>query len=140
MRAKHRDDGSLEVSKINRIERNQGKDATSMKEKDESNQLPSPSPTPEPEERTTSDSGAGDATTGEETDAKAPVVIDPIRWFGILTPSSLRSAQQSFASTLLEQDVTCKAVNAARGLRDVEAEIRKLRKVIKKSEKATTAS
>lgn len=133
-------DGGLEILKINLSGRDEGKEATSMKAADEPDQLPSPSPTPEPEEKVTSDGTAGNATTTERPDEKASPMIDPIRWFGILTPSSLRSAQQSFTSTLLEQDVTAKAVGAARGLRDVEAEIRKLRKVIKKLEKAATAS
>lgn len=134
------DDGSgLEILKINNERRSGGKDETTKEEIEEAKQLPSPSPTPEPEEKAASDNTADDDTAAEESGGKRPVFIDPIRWFGILTPSSLRSAQQSFASALSDQDVTAKAINAARTMRDVETEIRKLRKAIRKWEKAANA-
>lgn len=140
VRTKASDADGLEVLKISVAKRDEDEDATTTKEANEPSQLPSPSPTPEPEDKATSNDTDGDGTTTENADEKAPMMVDPIRWFGILTPSSLRLAQRSFASTLLEPDTAVKAVNAARGLRDVEADVRKLRKVIKKSEKAATAS
>lgn len=59
---------------------------------------------------------------------------DPLKWFGILVPQSLRSAQASFASAM--DSPASDAVNASRGMRQVEIEIRKLRKDIRKAERA----
>ncbi|CAK1359251.1 hypothetical protein CB0940_05489 [Cercospora beticola] len=65
---------------------------------------------------------------------------DPIRWFGILVPPTLRQAQASFNSALLDSQSLSKALNGSRRMREVEAEIRKLRKIIKKAEKTIESS
>lgn len=98
-------------------------------------QLPSPSPTPEPHDGDASADGE-DKTSEQKSHLD---INDPIRWFGILVPQALRSAQVSFHSAVGEADGVARAVNAARNMRDVEVEIRKLRKMIKKSEKITGA-
>ncbi|KAK0946382.1 hypothetical protein LTR29_002144 [Friedmanniomyces endolithicus] len=59
---------------------------------------------------------------------------NPLKWFGILVPRELRSAQTSFCSAV-DEPITA-AANAARGMRETEAEIRKVRKAVKKAEKA----
>lgn len=105
--------------------------------KDEPKQQPSPPSTPLPSNV--------DLSTGETVDHEGTVDepkssapeerhLDPLRWFGILTPRELRSAQASFSSVMakpLEQ-----AVDATRGMREIEAEIRKLRKALRKAERA----
>lgn len=60
--------------------------------------------------------------------------IDPLRWFGILVPPELRSAQTSFTKTV--DDSIARAVNAAKRIRELEIEIRRVRKEIRKAEKA----
>ncbi|PPJ55958.1 hypothetical protein CBER1_03592 [Cercospora berteroae] len=65
---------------------------------------------------------------------------DPIRWFGILVPSTLRQAQNSFTEAVLDGQSLSNALNSSRRMREVEAEIRKLRKIIKKAEKTTESS
>jgi hypothetical protein len=115
-------------------------------------QQPSPPTTPEPELR---DGNSGQTVPNEKkepgsaTDVdgnttaadskgtrKIQLSSDPLRWFGILVPRELRLAQGSFASAVDES--VAEAVNAAKGMRDVEIELRKLRKEIKKVEKAAT--
>ena len=121
-------------------------------------QQPSPPGTPDPEarEETTEDAETEDAkiddTKTEEAEKAKPV--NPLRWYGVLVPPELRKAQSAFSAMLGnptdagEQDhATCDyeispivlAVNAARGLREVEGEIRKIRKAVKKAEKARIA-
>ena len=58
---------------------------------------------------------------------------DALRWFGVLVPAELRHCQQSFAAALDSPAVD--AVGAARGMRLVEVEIRKLRKEIRRAER-----
>jgi len=114
-------------------------------EKPQPTQQPSPPGTPEPEAR---DKPAEDQKTEEAEKAKP---VNPIRWYGVLVPPELRKAQSAFSAVLgnpvtaREQDVETRddekipltnAVNAARGLREVEVEIRKVRKAVKKAEKA----
>ncbi|KAF7192817.1 Coiled-coil domain-containing protein [Pseudocercospora fuligena] len=93
--------------------------------------LPTPEATPEPDSHPTE-------PVNSETSTATPKLItnDPIRWFGILVPPPLRQAQTSFTSAVLGDDAFAQASNAARGMRDVEVDIRKLRKTIKKAEKS----
>lgn len=60
-------------------------------------------------------------------------VRDPLHWYGILVPPSLRASQKSFISAI--HDPVIDATNAAQALRRVDMDIRKLRKDIKKAEK-----
>ncbi|KAK4609001.1 hypothetical protein CLAFUW4_14558 [Fulvia fulva] len=89
------------------------------------------------EEKSKSEPQSATSTdNNEEASAKPPVdAHDPIRQFGILLPPALRTAQNSFNSAVLNDDCIAKAVEAARGMRRVEAEIRKLRKEARKSER-----
>lgn len=57
-------------------------------------------------------------------------VKDPIRWFGILVPPALRSAQQTFIS-IVEGPIP-QLATIARDLRSQEIEIGRVRKQIKK--------
>jgi len=66
--------------------------------------------------------------------AKGKASLDPLRWFGILVPPELRRAQASFTSALQEGTADC--ANSARRMREIEVEIRKLRKEIRRAEKA----
>lgn len=60
-------------------------------------------------------------------------VRDPLHWYGILVPPSLRASQKSFSSAI--HDPVINAANSAQALRRVDMDIRKLRKDIKKAEK-----
>jgi hypothetical protein len=59
---------------------------------------------------------------------------DPIRWFGIFVPPSLRSAQAHFIKTV--EGPVPQLVTLTREMRAVEIEIGRTRKSIKKLEKA----
>lgn len=119
-------------------------------EKDESDksepvQQPSPPGTPEPESKQ-------EPNEDEKLDQKERgKLVNPLRWFGILVPPELRRAQASFSMVLDNPSSTdesldtptgwtdsplTRAINAARDLRNVEFEIRKVRKAVKKAEKA----
>lgn len=109
-------------------------------------QQPSPPATPEPSNAKSLAPTLDTEPTGEEIDkgsedellqapkSKPPLEEDPLRWFGILVPQELRLAQASFTTGLLEN--VASAVNASRAMRDAEADIRKLRKEIRRAEKA----
>jgi hypothetical protein len=60
-------------------------------------------------------------------------VRDPLHWYGILVPPSLRASQKSFNSAI--HDPVIDAANSAQALHRVDMDIRKLRKDIKKAEK-----
>ncbi|KAK4495010.1 hypothetical protein PRZ48_013337 [Zasmidium cellare] len=128
------DDGEVAISSKTDGDSSDGK-GEGKEETEEAKQLPSPSPTPEPDK----EQGREEEDVDESGDPKEATqkshITDPRRWFGILTPSSLRSAQHSFASAVLDECNVGKAVNAARAMKDIEADIRKLRKAIKKLEK-----
>ena len=108
-------------------------------------QLPSPPGTPAPKVSAKEDDQAGAQGTNAEATKKTemagksvttlPLESDPLRWFGILVPASLRSAQASFRAALLE--AVAQSVSAAKAMRSSEVEIRKLRKEIRRVEKGT---
>jgi hypothetical protein len=60
-------------------------------------------------------------------------VRDPLHWYGILVPPSLRSSQKSFNFAIHSPVID--AANSAQALHRVDMDIRKLRKDIKKAEK-----
>ena len=116
-------------------------------EKTEASQQPSPPSTPvaddedvkaanKPKEPTTLDDkkNQDSETSGV---AHQPPIRSPLTWFGILTPRELRSAQQSFSTAI--SSPTESAVNAARQMRQLEAEINRTRKAVRKAEKGGTA-
>jgi hypothetical protein len=127
-------------------EEKKSKSESEIKEEESKQQQQQPSPpgTPEPESKPKEDEEM------KSDQAEEPKPTNPLRWFGVLVPPELRRAQSAFTAALgdssasEESDETCKspvadAVNAARGMRDIEAEIRKIRKAVKKAEKASSA-
>lgn len=122
--------------------------STAEGEESQPTQQPSPPGTPEPEDREKSTEDG----MAEEVEKAKPV--NPLRWYGILVPPELRKTQSAFSAVFGspinagEQNIETRgdetspltnAVNAARGLREVEVEIRKVRKAVKKAEKARIA-
>jgi hypothetical protein len=97
-------------------------------------QLPSPPGTPEAEPH---QSDSDQDTTPSEKETRVPLPSDPLKWFGILVPQALRSSQASFCAAV--DEAVADAANAAKGTRSTEAEIRKLRKEIRRAEKETSA-
>lgn len=109
----------------------------------EDTQQPSPPVTPntedEKEYETTTKPESSQPSNNEKVPSnnektKPPLEADPLRWYGILIPRELRSAQASFSNAV--DDSASSGVNAARAMREIEAEIRKLRKEIRKAERA----
>lgn len=111
----------------------------------EKTQQPSPPATPSPEDDSkTSTNPPAEGSRGQEDDndnsrtkevpPKPRLEADPIRWYGIMVPRELRTAQGSF-SAAMNLNVAA-AVNAGRAMRETEVEIRKLRKEIRRAEKA----
>ena len=66
------------------------------------------------------------------------VLKDPIRWFGILVPPALRSAQSTFTDAVQNLIPSLAAVVAE--MRNFEIEIARLRKKIAKKQKAESAA
>lgn len=98
----------------------------------------------EPEEESKSDPGEQDPEdanedekpTKNEEDANEKPKIDPrdpIRWFGVLVPPPLRSAQSKFIGIV--QGPIPQLVTLTKKLRAMEIEIGRTRKSIKKLEK-----
>jgi hypothetical protein len=75
------------------------------------------------------DENQEDAEDAKESKTMAKP-IDPLRWFGILVPPALRSAQSSFVSVV--EGPIPQLANVARELRSQEIEIGRVRKQIKK--------
>jgi hypothetical protein len=90
---------------------------TSGKPKDDEDPKPEPTP-PQGSEK------------AKASSSSKPKPIDPLRWFGILVPPALRTAQSSFVSAV--EDSVPTLANIARGLRSQEIEIGRVRKQIKK--------
>jgi hypothetical protein len=127
-------------------EEKKSKSESEIKEEESKQQQQQPSPpgTPEPESKPKED----EETKSDQSEESKPT--NPLRWYGVLVPPELRRAQSAFtaaaggSSASEESDETCNgpiadAVNAARGMRDIEVEIRKIRKAVKKAEKASSA-
>jgi hypothetical protein len=70
-------------------------------------------------------------STGTEEDKKASRLVDPLRWFGVLVPPALRTAQSEFICAM--EDSIPRLASVGRDLRGQEIEIGRLRKQIKKS-------
>lgn len=115
----------------------------------EPKQQPSPPRTPDPVASSTSEK-AKDAQ-----ESKAVSHMDPIRWYGILVPPELRRAQAFFTTSIsgphgdrttaekpdqddktFKQGPLVKAANAARAMKAVDAEIRRVRKIVRKADRA----
>ncbi|KAL1385557.1 hypothetical protein HDK64DRAFT_276438 [Phyllosticta capitalensis] len=83
------------------------------------------------------DAPADDASSKPEVDDKGDdrkkkqQQRDPIRWFGILVPQALRSAQGSFVAAV--EGSVPSTLNLATEMRELEIEIGRARKAIRKS-------
>ncbi|KAG9944956.1 hypothetical protein KCU85_g7602, partial [Aureobasidium melanogenum] len=106
------------------------------KEGDKPTQQPTPPSTPpteSEEKRPDEQSHENKPEQADDKESAQKKVRDPIHWYGILVPPSLRSSQTSFKSAI--HGPVIEAANSAQALRHVNMEIRKLRKDIKKAEK-----
>jgi hypothetical protein len=129
-----------------KVERKEDVEKTHAKDEEpQPKQQPSPPGTPEPEAKQQS-------TEDDKTEElEKPKPVNPLRWYGILVPPELKKAQSSFSMVLgiassAERSTDpapdyavspiTSAVNAARGLREVETELRKVRKSLKKADRA----
>jgi len=70
------------------------------------------------------------AEQNEKEELTKEASSDPLRWFGILVPPALRSAKTDFAAAL--DDPIPRILNTARKMHQLEHEISRLRKSIKK--------
>lgn len=70
----------------------------------------------------------------EQEDGEPSTPCDPIKWFGILVPAALRTAQSDFAACF-DNGHIAQAAQSARRLRLLEAEIRRVRKEIRRVER-----
>lgn len=84
-------------------------------------------------EKDAADSGQKSSAHSSPGEAKASEANtglgEPLRWFGVLVPLSLRKCQQSFVSAL-DQQAVFEAANASHALLGIETEIVRLRKAI----------
>ncbi|KAL1640584.1 hypothetical protein SLS58_006779 [Diplodia intermedia] len=72
-----------------------------------------------------------DEVQEKEAASRKPRVDDPIRWFGILVPPALRNAQGRFIQAV--EGPVPKLVDLAAEMRELEIEIGRARKAIRKS-------
>ncbi|KAI9708764.1 MAG: hypothetical protein M1820_003719 [Bogoriella megaspora] len=78
--------------------------------------------------------GASEKTQTASDVPSTPIQIqDPLRWFGILVPPALRSAQSSFVAGV--EGPVAELAAAQKGMWELEIEIRKARKVLRKAGK-----
>ena len=71
--------------------------------------------------------GPDDSSPNEE--AKAKRILDPLRWFGILTPDTLRQAQQDFQSAAIND--VARVLNLGIEMEELERHIRQRRREIR---------
>lgn len=84
----------------------------------------------EPEEPVSDEAEAEDGAEREKPVKKSK---DPLRWFGVLTPQALRSAQASSVKAV--QDIIPRLVSVNAEMMEVEIEVRRARKKRAKAEK-----
>lgn len=90
-----------------------------------------PADTERPSAKDSKYNNADHTTATEDVNEATPTQKDPITMFGLLHPPALRSSQTSFSLAVDEAMET--AVNTSKALRENEAEIRRVRKTLKKS-------
>lgn len=73
----------------------------------------------------------GPATSKETTSSTSS--CDPLNWFGILVPSALRRTQSSFKTAA--EEIVPRIATVEREMRQVEIEVRRLRKKMMQAEK-----
>jgi hypothetical protein len=71
-----------------------------------------------------------DTSNAKEQDKQAQKLVDPLRWFGILVPPALRSAQSSFIAVV--EGPIPRLAGLGRDLRNQEIEIGRVKKQMKK--------
>jgi hypothetical protein len=71
-----------------------------------------------------------DPSDANEQDKQAQKLVDPLRWFGILVPPALRSAQSTFVA-VVEGSIP-RLASLGRDLRNQEIEIGRVKKQMKK--------
>ena len=84
------------------------------------------------ESRSSESASPQEAATEKQPETESKKSTDPLRWFGILVPPALRSAQSTF-STAVDGPVP-QLATVARRLRTQEIEIGRVRKQIKKTQ------
>lgn len=87
----------------------------------------------EKDEEKESDESKGEKTepsTSFKDSKKTTKIVDPLRWFGILVPPTLRSAQSGFVSAV--DGPIPQLATVVRDLRSQEIEIGRVKKQIKK--------
>ncbi len=96
-----------------------------------SSESASPKETPPPQQEAAQSNQETEKPEPEpSSSSKANKSLDPIRWFGILVPPALRTAQSTFISAV-ERPIP-QLATLARDLRSQEIEIGRVRKQIKK--------
>lgn len=69
--------------------------------------------------------------TSQDAQAKSTIIRDPLHWFGILVPPALRASQNSFKTAAIENLPALASL--AKDLRDLEIEVRRGRKKLRKA-------
>ncbi|KAJ4373841.1 hypothetical protein N0V83_002580 [Neocucurbitaria cava] len=105
------------------------KDGAAVDEQQPPNTSKTESSAPE-ETSTAGDDSREESKTAKETTKDANKIADPLRWFGILVPPALRTAQSAFISAV--EGPIPQLATIARDLRSQEIEIGRVRKQIKK--------
>lgn len=82
-------------------------------------------------EKPVADEAGGEEDAEKEKPAKKSK--DPLRWFGVLTPQALRSAQSSSVKAV--QDIIPRLVSVNAEMAEVEIEVRRARKKRARAEK-----
>ena len=88
-----------------------------------------------PQDSSNDDSASVKPETATPEVARSKTSLDPLRWFGILVPPELRRAQALFTASV--EGAIPDGIDSARRMREIEVEIRKLRKEIRKIDKLT---
>ena len=70
-------------------------------------------------------------TPSEDTETGLKMARDPLYWFGILVPPTLRTSQSNFKDAA--SDVVPELANISKEMREVEIEVRRARKRIRKA-------
>lgn len=78
----------------------------------------------------TKQAAADEDSTMSRPDKTSEPIPDPLKWFGILTPPTLRASQSSFKHTVTE--TTPLLANLSNEMKSIEIEVRRMRKKIKK--------
>ncbi|KAF2150210.1 hypothetical protein K461DRAFT_296585 [Myriangium duriaei CBS 260.36] len=95
--------------------------------------LEQPAEFPTPDEEIQSQQDGRTETSGAQA-GDPSTVHNPLKWFGILVPSQLRTCQRNYLE--LVTTPLSEAVMASRELRRLEVDIRRLRKDIRKAERS----